>query len=130
VEHRAISTVTSIVVAAAIALILRFWEGSSRTTRTTALTAGEQMTAIYGPKSEPPPPDADHSFGQAVDEAQKDYARLTYAHDFSWTVDLTGSVIWRCSCKPSEAHNSMTANAHILKEIRKARGPVRPPQKK
>jgi hypothetical protein len=128
VGRRAISTVTSIVVAAATALILRFWEISSAKTPDSATNVGDQMTAIYGPP--PPPPDADQSFGQAIEEANKDYARLTYAHDFSWTVDLTGSVIWRCSCKPSEAHNSMSANAHILKEIRKLRGPVRPPQKK
>jgi hypothetical protein len=128
VGSRAISTVTSIAVAAATALILRYWEISSGKTPDSARSVGDQMTAIYGPP--PPQPDDDRSFGQAVDEAQKDYARLTHFHEFSWSIDLAGAVIWRCACSSSVPRNSMSANTHILQEVRKARGPVRPPQKK
>jgi hypothetical protein len=86
------------------------------------------MAVSYGP-TPPPQPNEDRTFGAAVEDAQKDYARLTFAHEFSWSIDLSGGVIWRCKCSELVARNSMTANQHILQEVRKARGPIRPPTK-
>ena len=77
-----------------------------------------------------PPSPSDRSFGDAVEEAHKDYARLTHLHEFSWSVDLSGSVIWRCACSPAVPRNSTAADSHVLTEIRKVRGPVRPPSKR
>jgi hypothetical protein len=84
---------------------------------------GAKVSVSYGP------PQHDRSFGDAVEDAHKDYARLTHIHEFSWSVDLSGTVIWRCACSSSVPRNAASADTHILTEVRKARGPVRPPKR-
>jgi hypothetical protein len=124
VEHRAISTVTSIAVAAATALILRFWEGSSRTTRTTALTAGEQMTAIYGPEPTPPPPDADRTYDQAEQEFIADVKRLAQFHVLeAWGILPNGTRWLKCSCTKGPRTDSIFWK-HITESLTAERGPT------
>jgi hypothetical protein len=125
VEHRAISTVTSIVVAAATALILRFWEGSSRTTRTTALTAGEQMTAIYGPEPTPPPLDSDRTYDQAEQEFIADVKRLAQFHVLeAWGILPNGTRWLKCSCTKGPRTDSIFWK-HITDSLTAERGPVK-----
>jgi hypothetical protein len=125
VEHRAISTVTSIVVAAATALILRFWEGSSRTTRTTALTAGDQMTAIYGPEPTPPPLDSDRTYDQAEQEFIADVKRLAQFHVLeAWGILPNGTRWLKCSCTRGARTDSMFWK-HITDSLTAERGPIK-----
>ena len=84
------------------------------------------MAASLGPTPQPPQPD---SFQQAVQDAQKDYARLTHAHDIAWAVDLSMTVKFRCSCSADKERNAEAMVTHILTSIRNARGPVRAPRK-
>jgi hypothetical protein len=125
VEHRAISTVTSIAVAAATALILRFWEGSSRTTRTTALTAGDQMTAIYGPEPTPPPLDSDRTYDQAEQEFIADVKRLAQFHVLeAWGILPNGTRWLKCSCTKGPRTDSIFWK-HITDSLTAERGPVK-----
>jgi hypothetical protein len=125
VEHRVISTVTSIVVAAATALILRFWEGSSRTTRTTALTAGDQMTAIYGPEPTPPPLDSDRTYDQAEQEFIADVKRLAQFHVLeAWGILPNGTRWLKCSCTKGPRTDSIFWK-HITDSLTAERGPVK-----
>jgi hypothetical protein len=126
VEHRAISTVTSIAVAVATALILRFWEGSSRTTRTTALTAGEQMTAIYGPD---PLPQHDRTYDQAEQEFIADVKRLAQFHVLeAWGILPNGTRWLKCSCTRGARTDSMFWK-HITDSLTAERGPVQKKKK-
>lgn len=74
--------------------------------------------------------DHDLSMEQAVEQAQRDYARLLHIHDVSWETDLAASVVFRCTCSPGVSRSSSAIEAHIKTEIRRARGPVRPPNPK
>jgi hypothetical protein len=125
VGRRAISTATSIVVAAATALILRYWEGSSRTTRTTALTAGEQMTAIYGPEPTPPPLDSDRTYDQAEQEFIADVKRLAQFHVLeAWGILPNGTRWLKCSCTKGPRTDSIFWK-HITDSLTAERGPVK-----
>ena len=84
------------------------------------------MSISHGPEPTPPQPD---TFEQAKEAAQKDYARLLRGHELTWSVDLSMSVLWRCSCSPEKARNAAAADSHILTVIRSTRGPVRAPRK-
>ena len=79
---------------------------------------------------QPPTPQRPDTWADAVEAAQQDYARLTRGHEFSWSVDLSMGVLWRCSCSPDKPRNSGAADVHILTAIRSERGPVRAPRKK
>lgn len=85
------------------------------------------MSISYGPPTPPQP--RDQSFAEAVDLAQKDYARLLHLHSPVWSLDLAGEVRWRCDCSPDVPRNSAALDKHILTEVRRARGPVRPPKR-
>jgi hypothetical protein len=125
VGRRAISTATSIVVAAATALILRYWEGSSRTTRTTALTAGEQMTAIYGPEPTPPPLDSDRTYDQAEQEFIADVKRLAQFHVLeAWGILPNGTRWLKCSCTKGPRTDSIFWK-HITESLTAERGPIK-----
>jgi hypothetical protein len=125
VGRRAISTATSIVVAAATALILRYWEGSSRTTRTTALTAGEQMTAIYGPEPTPPPLDSDRTYDQAEQEFIADVKRLAQFHVLeAWGILPNGTRWLKCSCTKGPRTDSIFWK-HITDSLTAERGPIK-----
>ena len=76
----------------------------------------------------PPPPD-DRSFREALDLAQKDYARLLHAHSPTWSLDLTGCVRWTCSCSEGTPRNAAALDSHILTVVRKVRGPIREPKR-
>ena len=76
-------------------------------------------------ESTPIPLQPDKSFDSAVQEAQRDYARLLHAHSPSWSINLSGSVVWRCGCSDSTARNAAAMDSHILTAVRNARGPVR-----
>jgi hypothetical protein len=125
VERPTLSTVTSIAVAAATALILRFWEGSSRTTRTTALTAGDQMTAIYGPEPTPPPLDSDRTYDQAEQEFIADVKRLAQFHVLeAWGILPNGTRWLKCSCTKGPRTDSIFWK-HITDSLTAERGPVK-----
>jgi hypothetical protein len=116
---------TSIAVAAATALILRFWEGSSRTTRTTALTAGDQMTAIYGPEPTPPPLDSDRTYDQAEQEFIADVKRLAQFHVLeAWGILPNGTRWLKCSCTKGPRTDSIFWK-HITDSLTAERGPVK-----
>ena len=85
------------------------------------------MTAIHGPSESDP---NDLTINQAIEAAQRDYARLLHAHSPSWSIDLTGHVRWTCSCSESSPRNAVALDTHILSEVKKARGPVRGPMKR
>ena len=76
------------------------------------------------------PPSPSDSFTAAVERAQQDYARLLYIHAPTWSIDLTGTVNWTCSCPSPGPRNAEANDRHIREAVRKARGPVRPPQKR
>lgn len=77
----------------------------------------------------PIPPPRDRSFIDAVDEAQRDFARLLYVHSPTWRINTAGMVEWVCTC-PSPGPRTCEANDNHIKEaVRKARGPVRPPKR-
>ena len=84
------------------------------------------MAAIPGPTPQPHRPD---TWADAVEAAHQDYARLTRGHEFSWSIDLSMGVVWRCGCSPEKARNAAAADTHILTAVRAARGPVRAPKK-
>jgi hypothetical protein len=107
VEHRAISTVTSIVVAAATALILRFWEISSAKTPDSATSVGDQMTAIYGP----------------------DPKRLAQFHVLeAWGILPNGTRWLKCSCTKGPRTDSIFWK-HITDSLTAERGPVQKKKK-
>jgi hypothetical protein len=123
VEHRAISTVTSIVVAAATALILRFWEISSAKTPDSATPVGDQMTAIYGPP--PPPPDSDRTYDQAEQEFIADVKRLAQFHVLeAWGILPNGTRWLKCSCTKGPRTDSIFWK-HITDSLTAERGPVK-----
>lgn len=73
----------------------------------------------------PTSPQPDLTYGQAIELAQRDYARIMHVHDVSWQTDLACStVFFRCSCDDA-ARNPEAMRQHILTAVRKARGPVR-----
>ena len=74
---------------------------------------------------QPPPFQPDKTFNSAIEEAQRDYARLLLGHSPSWSVNLSGSLIWRCSCTETVPRNTAAMETHILTAIKNARGPVR-----
>ena len=83
------------------------------------------MTASTGPQQAPQP----DSFAGAVERAQRDYARLLYVHAPTWSIDLTGTVAWTCSCTSPGPRNAEANDRHIKEAVRKARGPIRAPRK-
>ncbi len=73
----------------------------------------------------------DRSLKEAEEEAQRDFARLLHAHSPSWSLDIfTGMVRWTCSCPSPGPRNAAAMDTHILAEVKKARGAIRPPQKR
>lgn len=86
------------------------------------------MPISYGRNPTPPP--HDRSFAEAVDLAQRDYARLLHAHSPTWSLDLTGAVRWACSCSEGTPRNTAAIESHILAEVKRARGPIRDPKAK
>lgn len=71
-----------------------------------------------------PPPNPDRTLAEAEREAQKDYARLLYAHSPSWSINVfTGEVRWTCSCSSPGPRTAAQQDLHILKVVREARGP-------
>jgi hypothetical protein len=124
VEHRAISTVTSIVVAAATALILRFWETSSAKTPDSATNVGDQMTAIYGPEPTPPPLDSDRTYDQAEQEFIADVKRLAQFHVLeAWGILPNGTRWLKCSCTKGPRTDSIFWK-HITESLTAERGPT------
>ena len=69
----------------------------------------------------------DKTWQDAINEAQRDYARLLHHHSPSWSIRLDGSVEWSCACD-GKARNALALDAHILVAVRQARGPVRRPK--
>lgn len=67
---------------------------------------------------------------QAIEIAQRDYARLLHLHDVIWETDLVGAVLFRCSCSETTGRNAASLESHIKESIRKERGPTRPPNNK
>jgi hypothetical protein len=122
VEHRAISTVTSIVVAAATALILRYWETSSAKTQRFARPAGDQMTAIYGPD---PLPQHDRTYDQAEQEFIADVKRLAQFHVLeAWGILPNGTRWLKCSCTKGPRTDSIFWK-HITDSLTAERGPIK-----
>ena len=74
-------------------------------------------------------PSPDDTFTEAVDRAQRDYARLLYEHAPTWSIDLTGTFCWTCSCASPGPRNAEALERHLKEAVRKARGPVRPPKR-
>ena len=70
------------------------------------------------------------TFTEAVDRAQRDYARLLYVHSPTWSLNLHGAVEWTCGCASPGPRNAEQNDRHLLEAVRKARGPVRPPRKR
>lgn len=88
------------------------------------------MSLDYGPKPTLPSP-SDLSLKEAEQEAQRDFARLLHAHSPSWSIDIfQGTVRWTCSCASPGPRNAAALDSHILAEVKKARGAVRPPTKR
>jgi hypothetical protein len=85
------------------------------------------VSAIHGPPQRDPD---DLTISEALERAQKDYARLLHLHSPSWQIDLTGAVRYYCSCSESTPRNADALDRHILEAVRTERGPVRPPQKR
>ena len=83
------------------------------------------MTANYGP----PTQSSDRTFRAAVDDAQRDFARLLHEHSPTWSLDLLGMLRWTCTCPNPGPRNTAALETHILEAVRKARGPVRGPKK-
>jgi len=79
--------------------------------------------------SGPPPSPSDRSFKDAVDEAQRDYARLLYVHSPTWRINTAGTVEWVCGCPSPGPRTAEQNDRHILEAVRKVRGPVRPPKR-
>jgi hypothetical protein len=85
---------------------------------------------VDGGLGRPTPQPRDLAFSEAVDLAQRDYARLLHMHSPSWSLDLAGEVVWRCECSRDVPRNAAALDKHILTEVRRARGPVRGPTKR
>ena len=78
------------------------------------------MSVSYGP---PTPPQPDKTYSEAIQEAQRDFARLMHLHDINWQVDVSCTSVWmRCSCD-DKARNVTAMRDHILKVVHDARGP-------
>jgi hypothetical protein len=84
------------------------------------------MTIHSGPTPQP----HDLTYGEAVHEARQDFGRLRHLHSPDWSLDLAGAVEWRCACSPDVPRNAAALDRHILTEVKRARGPVRPPTKR
>jgi hypothetical protein len=69
------------------------------------------------------------TFSEALEVAQRDYARLLYEHAPTWSLDLSGAVVWTCCCGSPGPRNAAANDQHIKESVRKARGPVRPPKR-
>jgi hypothetical protein len=122
VDNRGISTATSIVVAAATALILRFWEISSAKTPDSATNVGDQMTAIYGPD---PLPQHDRTYDQAEQEFIADVRRLAQFHVLeAWGILPNGTRWLKCSCTKGPRTDSIFWK-HITDSLTAERGPVK-----
>jgi hypothetical protein len=122
VDNRGISTATSIVVAAATALILRFWEISSAKTPDSATNVGDQMTAIYGPD---PLPQHDRTYDQAEQEFIADVRRLAQFHVLeAWGILPNGTRWLKCSCTKGPRTDSIFWK-HITDSLTAERGPIK-----
>ena len=79
---------------------------------------------------EAPPSGPDRTLKDAEQDAQRDYARLAQIHEPTWSIDIfTGIVRWTCSCPSPGPRNAAAMDSHLLAEVKKARGPVRPPKR-
>lgn len=67
----------------------------------------------------------DYSISEALEAANRDYARLRQIHQIDWQFDISGAVRYVCSCPEAKARTSTQMDAHIAKEVRLARGPVK-----
>jgi hypothetical protein len=77
----------------------------------------------------PPAPSPDRTYTDAVDEAQRDFARLLYQHSPTWRITTDGMVEWVCTCGSPGPRDSVQIERHIKEAVRKVRGPTRPPKR-